>query len=194
MVALKRRGESGETDLIDELDSSPYPWLADEVWRLWNFDIPKGVLLDEGVSPISQPILTVVTSADKSRARKAVSVAHGLIPPAGSLDEHEALLDSTRGVGFIGSVRWPVCCHRLATLIMNCGGGIELGKLEAETGPLDDALLEAHVSDGRDPRAVVFRDWAEFLRQMRLGRHSGDGINMFQCRQCGRVYGAYSEP
>jgi hypothetical protein len=77
---------------------------------------------------------------------------------------------------------------------MSSGAGYELREIEAETGNLDEALLESHVEDGGGDLPELLQDWTRNLAEIRSGRHSGDGVNVFWFRMCGRVYGAYSEP
>lgn len=180
--------KSEERDLV-----SPFPWISDEVWGVWNrYESPAGSWDD--ISPINAPRLNIVFENDRQRA-PIVAVASNLqIPPEGTLEQHRALLDSTRGGGYIGWVRWPICCRRLCTLIMAGGGRNRLESIEANTGPLDQVLLLDHAADEPGSWDAILHNWADQLRQIRIGKHGGDGVNLFQCRNCGRVYGAYSEP
>jgi hypothetical protein len=77
---------------------------------------------------------------------------------------------------------------------MSSGAGYELRKIEREAGNLEGVLLESHVEDGGGDLPELLQDWTHDLAEIRSGRHSGDGVNLFWCRMCGRVYGAYSEP
>jgi hypothetical protein len=118
------------------------------------------------------------------------------VPDAGTPWEMERMLDSTPGTGYIGSVLWPACCGRLSTLIRESPDAEMLGAVEKETGPLDDALLAAETGASGVLRRehTAYQGWVETLALIRHGKHFGDGINLFQCRACGRVYGAQSEP
>ena len=84
-------------------------------------------------------MLTIVTDDDRQRAPIATVPPGAPIPPQGTLEEHERLLESTRGGGYIGTVCWPICCGRLTTLHWVT----EFDDLEAKAGRLNDCLLEA---------------------------------------------------
>jgi hypothetical protein len=169
---------------------SPVAWISDEVWRVWNRS-SRDPAAEE--CPIFDPIVTVVSERDLGRVPRLPVEAGAPGAPVGSVADHRRHLASTRSSGFIGSVRWPVCCRRLTTLVFNTGKGASFRELESRAGSLDGSLLEAFTGDTRDPPEQVFRDWAALLRDMRAGRHAGDGVNFFHCRSCGRVYGSYSE-
>jgi hypothetical protein len=77
---------------------------------------------------------------------------------------------------------------------MSSGAGYELREIEREAGNLEGVLLESHVEDGGGDLLELLQDWTHVLAEIRSGRNSGDGVNLFWCRMCGRVYGAYSEP
>ena len=166
---------------------SPVGWLSDEIWRTWNEHDPEAAdLKTPHGGPITDAWPAAVSADDHRRAKVAPVPAGALVPPPGTLGEHATLLDSTTGSGYLRSVRWPVCCDRLTTL-RPC----DL-ELERATGPLDDALTDAHGADG-DLDELRGR-WRDTLAQKRAGKHGGDGMELFQCRTCGRVYGATSRP
>ncbi len=173
---------------------SPFPWIINEVWTSWNKSNPTAADIYDGSSPIRDFVLTVVSVNDVRRAPIMPVPPDVLVPPQGTLLEHEKLLNGTTGGGYIGMVRWPICDERLTTLLMESGSGIHLADIESQTGPLDQALLEVYTIDTTDTQDIVYRDWANKLQQMRLRKYGGDGINIFHCRTCGRIYGAYSEP
>jgi hypothetical protein len=169
---------------------SPYPWLSDRRWADWNWTHLDVDPDDEELRPIHERTLTVVSAADRERAPVGAVPADAELPPVRTLDGHEKLLDSTHGGGFINLVRWPVCCRRLGTLLSNG----ELNDIEAEVGPLDNSLIEAAIEDYLPPdRESAFRCWAVELAQVRGGRSGGDGMALFQCRSCGRIYGSSCE-
>jgi hypothetical protein len=94
----------------------------------------------------------------------------------------------------MANVVWPVCCERLTTLVMDQGGGMALEQLEAAAGPLDDALTDAARGYHQDGPKAARVDWAKALDGVRSGRHGGDGLVVFHCRVCGRLYGSWCEP
>lgn len=168
----------------------PFPWISEKVWRVWN-----PVQTDVGQrNPIREPLVVRVSEGDGQRAGRWRIEPEGAAPSSSNLADHEALLETTRGQGYVGQVRWPVCCDRLATLIMSSGTGHDLREIEREAGNLNNALLESHVEDGGGDLPELLQDWSTNLAEIRSGRHAGDGVNLFWCRVCGRVYGAYSEP
>lgn len=176
------------------------PWLSDAIWREWNDQNPLGASLKEPNSPISGAVPTPVTEDDRRRAPSGLVPTDAPVPPPGSPEDHSRILESTPGEGYIGCVNWPVCCSRLTTLI-GPTKEMEVRELEALVGPLDLAVIEADNAStfpNRDPAAIDHTirhgPWGETLAKMRIGKHGGDGINFFQCRSCGRIYVAASEP
>lgn len=167
---------------------SPVPWLSDEIWSEWNQEPPACESSEPG--PIYNFTLTPVTPDDRQRAKVALIPTNAAVPSEGTLETHECALRSTPGNGSLSWVRWPICCSRLSTLL-----SIDtLPELEDQVGPLDECLLEAHALDGPDDRATTFRDWASTLEQIRQKPHLSDGVCLFQCRNCGRLYGSYCAP
>jgi hypothetical protein len=58
---------------------------------------------------------------------------------------------------------------------------------------MDAVLTDAHhESEERWPS--IKTGWDQTLAEMRIGKHGGDGIAFFQCRACGRIYGAFCQP
>jgi hypothetical protein len=174
---------------------SPVPWLSDEVWRAWNAGDASARDVQVAGKPISGALPTRVTDDDRRRAARRPPTAGAPLPVRGTLEQHGALLASTPGLGYFSTVRWPVCCERLSTLISD-GGTLDLRALERVAGSLDHALTEAHLPPGAADEERFAREggWTRTLAEMRAGEHGGDGIALFECRACGRVYGAYCHP
>jgi hypothetical protein len=85
-----------------------------------------------------------------------------------------------------------VCCERLCTLIWNEGVGPDIVALELELGPLDRAYVEQEVLTEWGPpehaRALLDQGFGPALERIRRGKVSASGVNLFQCRACGRLY------
>jgi len=178
---------------------SPVAWVADEVWQRLN---PSGFLARRVVAVQPGPVvigphMTPATRDDHLRVPQMLVRSDAEIPPTGSLAEQRARLLKTPGGGQIKSAVWPVCCDRLGTLI-SCQQNDALAGIEQVAGPLDRAFLAEELNSWGGPNADVssFRDhgWREVLSRMRTGAHSGMGINIFQCRACGRLYVASCAP
>lgn len=114
------------------------------------------------------------------------------LPPRGELPGQLRRLLATPGRGSIMRANWPLCCERLATLISAQGDADALADIEARAGSLDLAHLEMEMSawGGKRPGAQqeAAAGWAGILGCIRTGEHSGEGINVFQCRDCGRLF------
>jgi hypothetical protein len=164
------------------------------IWREWNLGDPDAAQLKVPDKPISEAEPTLVTEDDRRRAGRGLA-APGQAAPAGDLQAHAALLESTPGVGYFAVVYWPVCCERLTTLISD-GGTLDVVELEREVGSLDHVLTEVHLPPGSSDGERFNSEgaWLRTLAAMRARKLSGDGIALFQCRSCGRVYGAYHHP
>jgi len=174
---------------------SPVPWLSDAVWRGWNEGDPHAREEKVPNKPISDATPTAVTEDDRRRAGRGNVAPDAPVPPTGTLESHAALLDSTPGLGYFAVVRWPVCCERLSTLISD-GITLDIAELERDVGSLDHALTEVHLPAGTSDRErfVSEAGWRPTLAAMRVRRFGDDGVAFFQCRACGRVYGAYHHP
>jgi len=176
---------------------SPVPWLSDEVWRSLGPSDGRLARLGFGGRPIQGPELIPVTPRDQARAPVLPIPKNAPVPP--TLDFVSALraLIQTAGPGQIRTPVWPQCCQRLATLVFRQGKGTPLVTLEAQ-GPLDQAYLEGELSTwggaAADRARLLATGWREVLAMMRAGSHHGQGIHIYQCRACGRVYVASSGP
>jgi hypothetical protein len=178
---------------------SPVAWVSDQVWTWWARDLDPDAL----APPITEPEVIVVTDADRARAPVGRPLSFGPAPEPGTVDELRRRLLSTPRLSNRGTecATWPVCCQRLSTLIWNEGMGPSLAELEA-AGPLDRAYLEEEIRTGwGSPEAVaqgLREGYGPALRALRSkpgffallfgAVAGGDGINVFQCRTCGRLY------
>lgn len=112
--------------------------------------------------------------------------------------DHENFLRSTPpAFGVVYGPLWPICCHRLTTIIHCEGAGIPLEEIERVAGRLDFAFIEAN-SGGMQLTAAQdaelrARGYADLLNEFRRDR-GGDGYGVFECRKCGRTYVTIWEP
>lgn len=170
------------------LTMSPYPWIADSLWMAWQ----RRATDADRTRPIVNDCLVIPVS-DDDRARAARLGGDGKdLPPAGTVATHEQLLFGTHGAGRVVGGHWPVCCDRLATLIFIHGAGEE-GNAVIDSGRADGCLLASVAEEAGQPLADAVADWNTLLKRVREHRHSGEGISLFHCRACGRVYGSYME-
>lgn len=188
-IRMEADGSSDPMAKTHEETPSPYAWIADDVWATWNrnagpADAARAIVRDTVVLPASE--------AERTRA-PVLDARSEAIPPAGGLAQHEEALGRTRGAGRVAGTFWPVCCDRLATLAFHHGAGRSLDSL-LDSGRLAESLLDAAAAEASLSTAAARADWAGLLDRIRSGRHSGEGVSLFRCRSCGRVYGAYSEP
>jgi hypothetical protein len=174
------------------------PWLSDAIWRAWNEGDADARNVKLRGKPISDARPTAVTEDDRCRAARRAppgAAPNTALPPRGTLAQHGALLESTPGLGYLAAVQWPVCCERLTTLISE-NGSLDLAALESASGSLNFVLTEAHLPSGSSNEQRFAREgaWVRTLAEMRAGEHAGDGTALFECRDCGRIYGAYCHP
>lgn len=111
------------------------------------------------------------------------------LPPPGTLATQEVRLAAVRGGGHVVGVEWPVCCDRLAVLHFHNGAGETLDAA-LDAGILDDCLLREGAPAPSEDRA----QWAEMMERVRKRKHSGEGMSVFRCAACGRLYGSWSMP
>jgi hypothetical protein len=145
--------------------------------------------------PISEPRVMAATDSDRARARSA-RVSEGDAAPVAVFSSQESLLLGTPWANFaVFCPTWPVCCGRLATLFWDQGCGPPLQEIESRTGPLDTAYLEGETrTSPATARRGYELDLAERLAMIRRGQPNFDGLLLFQCRDCARVYVASCEP
>ncbi len=152
----------------------PHPAIGPAAWAWARFDLDPDAPYDAG-SFVVDP----VTAA----RRDAAPIAEGLPLPAllpADVADHQRTLDAMPEVCAVWfPLRWPVCCDRLAVvwLVQPLRG--ELSALEAASGPVD----------GCDPSPA----WALELAEIRAGRAPVEGVNLFVCSACFRVYGAFAQ-
>lgn len=169
--------------------TSPVPWIADEVWTDWQYWAVDP--FPANFPTIEHPQVVAVREEDREHARAAVP--RGPAPPPGSLMEHVQLLATTPAASGVRAPIWPICCGRLATLVNHQGDGVPLEEIEGETGPLDGGFLmgptSRHSGGKNDAQLadVMRRSYHESLSELR--EHGvAEGLVIFQCRACGRVY------
>lgn len=169
---------------------SPVAWVSDDVWSAWQYWGSDPVPSD--FPTIEFPDLIPADAGDLERAPRAEIPPGAPVPPPGRVKELAQLLASTPPSVGVRHPVWPVCCSRLATLINHDGDGVELEKIESETGPLDRAFLAQDLRSNWDCRSdeqladTMRRGYGESLEQLREG--GVEGLVIFQCRSCGRVY------
>ena len=167
--------------------TSPVPWVSDGVWTAWYGRVPAGSVDEDELSDaIEQAQVVVATMSDRSRVPRVPVPTGAPVPPTGGLAEQVQRLAQTQGPGF-GTLHpiWPVCCERLATLVLTEGveaGPLTVRALEALAGQtLDAAWLEGEEGTSAET-------YGPALKTLRESETGHDGINVFQWRHCGRIY------
>lgn len=161
----------------------PVPWIAQHVWRtsrewtrfrgLYGPGSEDDRLLDVAA--------TTVPADVHDRAPRITRPGDDI--PTGTLAEHQERLDATPRVGaWWNPAPWPVCCGRLARIVLANPTGVELSTWERDAGPLDDAVLTPEHRES----------WASELSGLRDGGCVENGVNVFHCSACGALYGVYS--
>lgn len=176
------------------VESSPVPWLSDPVWSAWPHEPGK-----KWRCPVERPWVLAVWDSDRERAPRWPVPEGATVPEPGSVADNTALLATTPGTGRgTRSPVWPVCCERLSTLIWNEGVGPSIPEIEAAVGPLDRAYLEQEVLTEWGPPehapALLEQGFGPTLERIRRGKLDKSGVNLFQCRSCGRLYLASCKP
>jgi len=179
------------------VEPSPLPWIADSAWS--QLITRRGRRWGLGSDPlVIAPRITLVTEDDLERVPEAPVPAGVSVPDTGQPRDHQLTLLQTPGGGLIRSPIWPICCERLACLISAQGGRESLVGIESFAGPLDRAFLSREFDSwggpGADREAFRRAGWTDILQSIRDGDHSGQAINIFQCRSCGRIYVASCSP
>jgi hypothetical protein len=187
---LRRDGKAGPPPEPPELQPSPVPWISDEIWSSW---VAQGS--DEEEHPaLRDPRLYVVTRDDLRRAPSATIDEGAKVPRWAT---YRANLEELRHLrvrsGGVLDPSWPMCCGRLATLVNQEGEGRSLPGIEAEAGPLDLAFMEIEVWHDWAPQDQETVDSAFRTGYRDLFNHLGkdgplEGLLLFQCRACGRIY------
>ena len=184
LVALA--GSIGDLDPGD----SPVPWISTALWRRENRRSLE-MELETGPATLAPCLVDatafVAEAADQAGAPVAVVADDAPVPEPAPRAKLQAQLEAPPNATglYLDLPSWPVCCERLTTLV-DCGFG---------DGGLPDALPEAHhlraeiraMADAAD-EAEVERYAAEPYGKEELE----DGVALFHCRACGRVYlGSY---
>jgi len=179
---------------------SPVPWISDAVWVDWSRrPVPNyKPLADGNESPIGDAVVGEVSTDDRQRAPRRCLQGDERMAPEGLLADHEQLLRSTPpAFGVVYGPLWPVCCHRLTTIIHCEGAGESLEEIERVVGCLDFAFVEANSGDMQltpeQDAELRARGYADLLNEIRRDR-GGDGYGILECRKCGRTYVTIWEP
>lgn len=168
-------------------DTSPQPWIAEEVWaqrHQWErFGNLRGPEDTEG--PLLDAEVVMVTEADQLRAPILPFRNPPTVPRNVDQSTGDRLLRQTPEVGaFFRAARWPVCCSSLSVIRLVQPTPSELAAFEGKAGALDNAVIpEAHLEG-----------WRLELASIRAGGRAVNGVNVFQCTACRRAYGVYSVP
>lgn len=184
-----RRRESSDSPKhdLDAPHSSPVPWVSDEIWASWTTsgsDPERRALRD--------PRLYVISRDDLRRAPVASIESGAKVPAWTTFEDNLRQLQALRlSSGGVLDPSWPMCCGRLATLINQEGYGRTIASIEAETGPLDLAFMEMEIwhdwapldQDALD--SAFASGYGELFREL---EGSSQGVLVFQCRACGRIY------
>lgn len=169
--------------------SSPVPWVSDEIWTSWTASEP-----DQERPALRDPRLYIVSRDDLRRAPVGSIETGAEVPAWTTFDVNLRQLQALRlSSGGLLDPSWPMCCGRLATLINQEGYGRSIASIEAETGPLDLAFMEMEIwhdwapQDQRALDAAFAGGYGELFQE--LGREDAlQGVLLFQCRACGRIY------
>jgi hypothetical protein len=160
---------------------SPFSHVADHVWS----ERQEGPYV--GADPSCEemrPTLLVATEADRIRAPVMPIPRDVPVPPEGSLEEIQRRFLVAGAGAYLEYPCWPVCCDRPATVV-----GIEM-PLEEIREPVLRRTLDVHFIanefyENRGTSNPLDKHYREFQDAAREG---ADGVAVFQCRACGRVY------
>lgn len=184
-----RRQEPGDsrTHASDASHSSPVPWVSDEIWTSW-----RTADADQERRALRDPRLYVVSRDDLRRAPVASIESGARVPAWTTFEDNLRQLQALRlSSGGVLDPSWPMCCGRLATLINQEGHGRTIANIESETGPLDLAFMEMEIWHDWAPLDQAALDsafasgYSELFREL---EGSSQGVLIFQCRACGRIY------
>jgi len=185
-----RDGKADPPSAPLDLLNSPVPWISDAIWSSWVAQSSESVERPA----LRDPRLFVVTRDDQRRAPTIVVEEGSKVPSWATYDANLAELGTLRvRSGGVLDPSWPMCCGRLATLINQEGEGRSLLSIEAEGGALDLAFMEMEIWHDwapQDQNAVesAFRTGYEDLFTQ-LGKDGPlEGVLLFQCRACERIY------
>jgi hypothetical protein len=168
------------------------PWIADEVWSAWQYwgsdPVPAGLPHHRIPRPVSG-------GRGRSGARPSLATVPpgASVPPPGTLRRTCATPGQHAALCRRSPPKLAHVLHRLATLINHQGDGVELEKIEAETGPLDRAFLIQDLRSNWNCRSDAdsqMRCVAGTQNPSSSCDEDGvvEGLVIFQCRSCGRVY------
>ena len=175
---------------------TPIPWIHPALLKA----LPQEKLpfkerrfnLNKQPQAVLEPQLLEVTAWDWERISGTIPPDHHQKVHPNDWAKLENQLLETAGPFVLRSPCWPICCSQLAVLLSSQGKGISLKDLESENGPLDQAFLENELKTWGGPKAKLeeyfSQGWSGILAEIREGAHSGQGINIFRCENCKRLY------
>ena len=153
-LPLARRPFAPSEPLVD--DAPPVPWIHPFVWHT-RFQHSRWVGYRQGAPGVGLDDLAIRTSDDADAALART-------PPEVGVWWNEA--------------GWPVCCERMALLILVSPTAAELAALL-----LDRDIASACLEEGEQ------HIFDETVAHTRAGHRPENGLNLFQCGVCARVYG-----
>ena len=192
VLALQRFGGAS----VDTESQAPIPWIHPLVIqeltaRISAFDQRRWTTKQHHQSIVT-PTLIDVTASDWERIPGNLPVKAHKKTSLERISDLEQLLSKTPGQFVLRAPIWPICCNQLCILLQSQGKGLSLNHLETKHGKLDRCFLENELKTWGGPQANLqsyfATGWSEILLQIRSNKHSGQGLNFFQCAQCTRVY------
>lgn len=187
-LPLVRRPFAPSEPLVD--DAPPVPWIDPVVWHS-RFQHSRWVGYRQGGPGDEREDVeegggggsafpAFVDPAQRARAPVGPPLAVVDDRAIRTSDDAEAALARTPpevGVWW-NEAGWPVCCERMAVLILVSPTAAELAALV-----LDRDIASACLEDGEQH---IFDETVAFTR---AGHRPENGLNLFQCGVCARVYG-----
>lgn len=164
-----------------ELDEAPpVSWIAASVWRqrkqasrLGEFETDKATMAELEVT--AEP----PTAETRERVPTGPQPAVSFTAEAGTPEAAAAALGATPPVGvWWNPGPWPACCGQLAVLTL-------VNPTRKELIPYDrGGQIERATFDPEDDEV-----WRELVEFTRTGHEPENGMNLFQCPVCARLYG-----
>lgn len=173
-------GEDFEPDEPELDDAPPVPWIAPSVWRqrrqtsrLGEFEHEKTMVSELDV--VAEP----PTDATRDRVPAGPHPAVSFTCEASTPEAAAAALARTPAVGVWWTAGpWPACCGQLSVLTL-------VNPTRKELIPYDKGgQIERATFDPEDDEV-----WRELVEFTRTGHEPENGMNLFQCPVCARLYG-----
>jgi len=205
--ALPQAPESSPVAWIDDLawasrddpDARPFgtyeavlaDWRASAADRPQDYTDAERARLDAGDLPMTDVYVARVSEAQRAVMPRLPRDPSLPLPPVGTLAEHQRRLDAQTPevTGLPNPGKWPMCCERLCTLLLVNPGHFTLTVLEDCVGSLN-GIFWWDFADTPSPE-VSATCWIPELDAVREGARSSETVNVFHCRDCGRLYGGY---